>query len=60
MLNASLQALAAALADKQVSSVELTQAALDRIAARNADINAFVHVDPEGALAMDATATFAG
>ncbi|MCB1907638.1 MAG: Asp-tRNA(Asn)/Glu-tRNA(Gln) amidotransferase subunit GatA [Rhodocyclaceae bacterium] len=51
MLNASLQALAAALADKQVSSVELTQAALDRIAARNADINAFVHVDPEGALA---------
>ncbi len=51
MLNASLQALAAALADKQVSSVELTQAALDRIARRNAELNAFVHVDPDGAMA---------
>ncbi|MCB1916589.1 MAG: Asp-tRNA(Asn)/Glu-tRNA(Gln) amidotransferase subunit GatA [Rhodocyclaceae bacterium] len=56
MLNASLQELASALADKRISSVELTRAALDRIAAENPRLNAFVHVDEGGALAAAAAA----
>jgi len=51
MLNASLQELAAALAGKRISSVELTRAALERIEAGNGRLNAFVHVDAEGAMA---------
>ncbi len=42
--------LAQALSDKQVSSVEVTQAHLDRIAAVDIDVHAFLHVDAEGAL----------
>ena len=47
--DADLRTQSAALAAGRVSSVELVQAALDRIAA-HADLNAFLHVDPDGAL----------
>lgn len=43
--------IADALARREVSSVEVTQAHLDRIAAVDGDIHAFLHVDAEGALA---------
>lgn len=46
--------LAAQLADGSVTSVEATQAHLDRIAAVDGDLNAFLHVDAEGALAAAA------
>jgi len=42
---------ARALAAGETSSVELTRALLDRIDAVDAEIHAFLHVDPEGALA---------
>ncbi len=44
--------MASALAAKEVSSVELTQAHLNRIAAVDNDVKAFLHVDTEGALAQ--------
>src|SRR5674476_565456 len=43
--------LAEKLVSKEVSSVEATQAHLDRIAAVDGDIHAFLHVDSDGALA---------
>ncbi|MEG9226283.1 Asp-tRNA(Asn)/Glu-tRNA(Gln) amidotransferase subunit GatA [Aeromicrobium sp. Sec7.5] len=46
--------LAAQLADGSVTSVEATQAQLDRIAMVDGDLNAFLHVDAEGALAAAA------
>ena len=42
------------LASGQVSSVEVTQAHLDQIAAVDADVRAFLHVDTERALATAA------
>ncbi len=58
MINASLSELAAALRSKQISSVELTQLFLGRIAERNGRLNAFITVDPaksvEQARAADA------
>jgi aspartyl-tRNA(Asn)/glutamyl-tRNA(Gln) amidotransferase subunit A len=51
MFNASLKELVAALAQKQVSSVELTTLFLDRIEKLNPTLNAFVTVDREKALA---------
>jgi aspartyl-tRNA(Asn)/glutamyl-tRNA(Gln) amidotransferase subunit A len=42
--------MASALAAKEVSSVELTQQHLDRIASVDGKINAFLHVDSAGAL----------
>jgi aspartyl-tRNA(Asn)/glutamyl-tRNA(Gln) amidotransferase subunit A len=51
MIDASVATLAAALAAKQVSSFELTQAFLARIAALNGTFNAFVTVATEQALA---------
>ena len=38
----------------ETTSVELTQAHLDRIAAVDGDVHAFLHVDREGALAQAA------
>ena len=46
----SVSALAAQLAAKQVSSRELAQTYLDRIAALNPSINAFITVDAEKTL----------
>ncbi|MFT4188265.1 MAG: Asp-tRNA(Asn)/Glu-tRNA(Gln) amidotransferase subunit GatA [Aeromicrobium sp.] len=46
--------LAEALAAGDVTSVEATQAHLDRIAEVDGDLNAFLHVDVEGALAAAA------
>ncbi len=48
--------LADALAVGEVTSVELTQAHLDRIAAVDGDVHAFLHVDTDGALAAAAAA----
>ncbi|MGN6721647.1 MAG: Asp-tRNA(Asn)/Glu-tRNA(Gln) amidotransferase subunit GatA, partial [Marmoricola sp.] len=48
--------MAAALEAGETTSVELTQAHLDRIAAVDGDVHAFLHVDAEGALAQAAAA----
>ncbi len=52
MLNATLAALSAALAAKRLSSAELTRMYLDRIAALNPRLNAFITIDPERSLAQ--------
>jgi len=52
MINASLKELSAALANKQLSSVELTTLFLDRIGKLNPALNAFITVDGEKSLAM--------
>ncbi len=51
MINASLTELRHALDQRQVSSVELAQLFLDRIARLNPQLNAFITVDADGALA---------
>ena len=51
-LTATLKELGAALAAKEVSSVELTRAYLDRIARAQGTLNAFITVDPEKSLAQ--------
>ena len=56
MQNTSLVALAAQLARRQVSSRELAQHYLDRIAALNPSLNAFITVDPEKTLLEAAAA----
>ncbi len=56
LTDASLAALAAELARKQLSSRELTQHFLDRITAQNPTINAFVTVDADKSLAEAAAA----
>jgi aspartyl-tRNA(Asn)/glutamyl-tRNA(Gln) amidotransferase subunit A len=43
---------AAAIASRQTSAVEVTQAHLDRIAKVDGQVHAFLHVDTEGALAQ--------
>ncbi len=48
----SAATMADALARREVSSVELTQAHLDRIGALEPQVHAFLHVDAEGALAQ--------
>ena len=52
MIGKTLKELGKALTDKQISSVELTQLHLDRIARLNPDINAFITVDAEKSLAQ--------
>ncbi len=47
----SAAALADALASGETTSVEVTTASLDRIEAHDGTLNAFLHVDREGALA---------
>jgi aspartyl-tRNA(Asn)/glutamyl-tRNA(Gln) amidotransferase subunit A len=49
--NASLKELGAALAQKQISSVELTTLFLDRIEQHNPTLNAFVTIDRDKTLA---------
>jgi aspartyl-tRNA(Asn)/glutamyl-tRNA(Gln) amidotransferase subunit A len=50
LLNATAGELSAALERKDVSSVELTRAFLDRVGRLNGTLNAFITVDPERAL----------
>ena len=52
MIGRSVKDLAQALASKQISSVELTQLCLDRIARLNPLVNAFITVDPDRSLAQ--------
>ncbi len=52
MVTGTLAELAAALAARKISSVELTQAVLARIDAAQPTLNAFVTIDAEGALAQ--------
>jgi aspartyl-tRNA(Asn)/glutamyl-tRNA(Gln) amidotransferase subunit A len=52
MINSSLKTLSAALAEKKISSVELTTLFLDRIDALNPALNAFITIDREKTLAM--------
>src|SRR2546423_6902459 len=52
MLNASLNELSAALAQKKVSSAELTKLFLGRVAELNGALNAFITVDAEKSLAQ--------
>jgi aspartyl-tRNA(Asn)/glutamyl-tRNA(Gln) amidotransferase subunit A len=52
MINMTAAEMADALAKGETTSVELTQAHLDRVAAVDGQIKAFLHVDTEGALAQ--------
>ncbi|CAN2208846.1 GatA Asp-tRNAAsn/Glu-tRNAGln amidotransferase A subunit and related amidases [Candidatus Nanopelagicaceae bacterium] len=52
MINKTAAQMADALAKGEITSVELTQAHLDRIAAVDGQVKAFLHVDSEGALAQ--------
>ncbi len=52
MLNSSLAQLGAALHARKISSVELTQLYLDRIAAHNPSLNAYITTNTETSLAQ--------
>jgi len=52
MINSSLKTLAQMLANKEISSVELTQTFLNRIDALNPTINAYIALDQEKTLAQ--------
>ncbi len=52
MIHQTAAQMADALAKGETTSVELTQAHLDRIAAVDGQVKAFLHVDSEGALAQ--------
>ena len=52
MINASLKQLSVSLAEKKISSVELTQLYLDRIATHNPVLNAYVTVEGHKSLAQ--------
>ena len=52
MINSSLVELRRALDARQVSSVELATLFLDRIAALNPQLNAFITVDRDGVVSI--------
>jgi len=52
MIERSISALSQALAAREISSVELTQLYLERIARHNPSINAFITVDAEKSIAQ--------
>ena len=52
MIQQNAAQMADALAQGEISSVELTQAHLDRVASVDGQVKAFLHVDVEGALAQ--------
>ena len=52
MINFSLQQLGSALRARKISSTELTQMYLDRIAALNPELNAYITLNPESSLAQ--------
>ncbi|OAM52155.1 aspartyl/glutamyl-tRNA amidotransferase subunit A [Methylovorus sp. MM2] len=52
MINSSLKQLGTLLAEKKISSVELTQQFLDRIDQHNPEINAYIALDKEITLAQ--------
>jgi aspartyl-tRNA(Asn)/glutamyl-tRNA(Gln) amidotransferase subunit A len=52
MINKTAAQMADALSKGETTSVELTQAHLDRIAAVDGQVKAFLHVDSEGALSQ--------
>ena len=52
MIDRCIAELSKALAEKKISSVELTQLYLDRIARFNPQVNAFITVNPERSLAQ--------
>ena len=52
MIDLCISELAKALSDKKISSVELTQLYLERIARFNPQVNAFITVDAEKSLAQ--------
>ncbi len=52
MIHSSLAQLGAALRAKKISSVELTQSYLDRIAQLNPQLNAYITLNPEMSLAQ--------
>lgn len=52
MINKTAAQMAEALAKGETTSVELTQAHLDRVAAVGGQVKAFLHLDTEGALAQ--------
>ncbi len=52
MIGKTLKELGKALTEKKISSVELTQLHLDRIARLNPEINAFITVDAQKSLAQ--------
>ncbi|MDO9151845.1 MAG: Asp-tRNA(Asn)/Glu-tRNA(Gln) amidotransferase subunit GatA [Methylotenera sp.] len=52
MINSSLKTLAQMLANKEISSVELTQTFLNRIDAYNPEINAYISLDHDRTLAQ--------
>lgn len=56
MIERSLQAIARALANREISSVELTQHYLDRIARHNPRLNAYLSVDAASSLAQASAA----
>jgi aspartyl-tRNA(Asn)/glutamyl-tRNA(Gln) amidotransferase subunit A len=52
MIHSSLAQLGAALRARKISSVELTQLYLDRVAKFNSQLNAFITINPEMSLAQ--------